>query len=347
MKNVQARAKTIILNWFDEGPPEPQIRRRLSAGIDLLFIELAKRETWSECRSIILGDASSPRFCASGQVWQARPCQIGLTFSSVGPDWRLGWGTIFRDEYTHEILSWLAHYACQYVHRSYVAKALMIAWEQHGVILQPFGSESIRRRYGDLRPSASPKEVLREAIVENDKRWGPVRPLPARSTSAWRRRNTFDPAIHEGIFHFLRGQSLLKAEFELEALVAFDCAIQSLQKMDWSRMSRNAHRSRTELCAAMGFKERTAVLAEHIYFLRNNFVAHAGGWRWWDGPEYVDDDFLHAASNFTLRALRRAADLEPQMRKINPSPFSWSDWFLLHFRELWSAIWFRDPLYNS
>jgi hypothetical protein len=31
--------------------------------------------------------------------------------------------------------------------------------------------------------------------------------------------------------------------------------------------------------------------------LRNEFGAHAGGWRWWDTDEYVDDEFMEKASN--------------------------------------------------
>ena len=347
MVKVQARAKTLILKWFDAGPPQPALRQRLSVGIDRFFSEIANRERWSECITVLLGDAPVPDLLASGPMWRARPCQIGLAFSSVVPGWGYGWQRILKDEHVYDILSWLGHYARQYVHRSHVAKALMIAWEQHSTILHPFGSEMSSVRYGPVRPSVTPKMALDAATKESDRRWGAVRPLPARSTSAWSRRNTLDPAIHQSIFHFLRGQSLLRAGFELEALAAFDSAIQSLQTMDWPSASGTPRRSRTDLCAALGFKAPAAELAEHIYFLRNNFVAHAGGWRWWDAADYADDKFLTDASSFTLRALRRAADLEPRMRTIDPSPANWSDWLLLNFPALWDAIWSRDPYLSS
>jgi len=344
MANAQARAKTLILKWFDEGSPQPELRQRLSAGIDRFFSEVANRETWSECISTLLGDASAPHLLASGPMWRVRPCQTGLAFSSVVPGWGYGWHGALKDEYVYDILSWLGHFASQYVHRSHVAKVLMIAWEQHRTVLHPFGSQLASVRYRGCLPSITPKMALDAAINENERRWGAVPHLPVRSASAWSRHNTLDPAIHQSIFHFLRGQSLVKAEFALEALMAFDCAIESLQTMGWSSTSGNPRRSRTDLCAAMGFKAPTAALAEHIYFLRNNFVAHAGGWRWWDAEEYVDDELLTKASNFTLRALRRAAHLEPRMRTIDPLPVNWSDWLLNNFPALWKAIWFRDPI---
>ena len=240
MAKAQARAKTLILKWFDEGPPQSALRQRLSAGIDRFFSEIASREgRWSECITTLLGDARAPDVLASGATWRARPSQTGLVFSSVVPGWGYGWHSVLKDEDVYDILSWLGHYARQYVHRSHIAKVLMIAWEQHKAILHPFGSAVAGVRYGPLRPSVTPKMALDAAAEESERTWGAVRPLPARSTSTWSRRNTLDPAIHQGIFHFLRGQSLLKAEFELEALVAFDCAIQSLQKMDWaSRLPR-------------------------------------------------------------------------------------------------------------
>lgn len=344
MNNAKAKAKTLILRWYDEGFEEPKSRQRLSAGIDRFFCEVSNRETWLECISTILGDAQAPPLLASGPMWGVRPCQMGIAFSSVVPGWGYGWQSIFKDEDVYDILSWLGHYARQYIHRSYIAKVLMIAWEQHGTILHPFGSINSSTRYGAVRPATTPKAALEAAIKEDELSYGKVRPLPRRSASAWCRRNTLDPAIHEGIFHFLRGQSLLQAEFKLEALTAFDCSIQALQKMNWSSASGAPLRSRNDLCIAMGFKSPTAALAEHMYFLRNNFTAHAGGWRWWDAHEYIDDQFPKKVSRFTLRALRRAADLEPRMRKIDPSPANWSNWLLLNFAELWGAIWFREPL---
>jgi hypothetical protein len=85
----------------------------------------------------------------------------------------------------------------------------------------------------------------------------------------------------------------------------------------------------------------SAELAEHVYFLRNQFVAHAGGWRWWDAVEYFEGDLLKDVSGMASRALRKAADLEPNHRVIDPASDDWAGWLLEHFPVIWSAVWFR------
>jgi hypothetical protein len=135
----------------------------------------------------------------------------------------------------------------------------------------------------------------------------------------------------------------MSSGFDLEALVAFDCVVQSLQTMDWSSLPGDPRRKRGDLLFGLGFKAPTVDLAEHMYFIRNHFVAHAGGWRWWDAGEDVDEDFMARASNFALQALRKAADREPRIRKIDPTPSDWGAWFLSNFESIWNAVWFRDP----
>ena len=54
MTDDRARAKAVILRWFDQGQPEQSARRRLSSGIDRFFNEIAERESWSECISTLL-----------------------------------------------------------------------------------------------------------------------------------------------------------------------------------------------------------------------------------------------------------------------------------------------------
>lgn len=344
MTNDRARAKTLILKWFDGGKAEPAARRRLSAGIDRFFEEIAKRESWFECMSTVLGDESTPAIVLNGATWRSRPCRAGLAFSSIVPAWGYGWSAIFTDKLVDDILSWFGHYARQYIHRSNIAKALMIAWEQHDAILHPVGSQGSYSRYGGFVPSVTPRKALDLADKKIDHMWGSVSPPLSRTRSTWTHRNTLDPAIHQAIFHFLRGQSLLRADFKLEALVAFDCVLQSLQAMDWSWAAGNPRQSRTDLCLALGFKTPAAALADHVYFLRNQFAAHAGGWRWWDAVEYLEDDFILKASNLALRALRRVADLESSHRRIDPAPSNWSGWLVANFAVLWDSVWFREPV---
>ncbi len=221
MKIERARAKALILRWFDDDAPEPTIRRRLSTGIDCFFDEVEKRATWSECLSTMLGDKKTPVVRASGENWRAQPCRNGLAVSSVVPAWSFGWSGVLTNESVYRVLSWLGRYASQYIHRSNIAKALMWGWEQHGVVLHPFGSRDISSRYGAVTPSVTPRQALDSAVQMIDNDWGPADAMPRLSRSKWLSRNTLDPAIHQGIYHFLRAQSLCRAQFDLEAIVAF------------------------------------------------------------------------------------------------------------------------------
>lgn len=338
--NLKARAKSLILKWFDEGSQPPEMRGKLASGVDRFVDEIANRDSWSECMTILLGDHSAPHFQASGQGWRVAPCQKGLAVSTVVPGWGFGWRTALRDEYVYDVLSWLGHYARQYIHRSHVAKVLMIAWERDRAVLHPFGSEAHSRRYGAVTPPVLPRKALSTAVEDSVNRWGGIEAAP-RSRSRWTRRNTFDPAVHQAVFHFLRGQSLLSSGFELEALVAFDCVLQSLQTIGWTSVVGDPRRSRSDLITTLGLHQNDAQLAEHVYFLRNEFAAHAGGWRWWDTSEYVDDELMERVSDMALRVLNHAADAEPAVRRINPEPDNWSDWLMDSFPLLFSAIWFR------
>ena len=92
MTNAQARAKTLILKWFDEGPPRPEVRQRFSTAIDRFFSEIADREAWSECMYTLLGRffralASRIRTDVEGQTLPEWP---RFQFGSSGLGLRLG-----------------------------------------------------------------------------------------------------------------------------------------------------------------------------------------------------------------------------------------------------------------
>lgn len=342
MKSERARAKTLILKWFDEGRPSAGLRRRFSDDVDRFFDEIRKREDWAECLTTLLGDADSPAISVSGQAWQSNPTGRGSAVSSIVPGWAFGWRRILKDDISDDVLSWVGHYARQFIHRSNIAKVLMIAWEDSGAILHPFGSGLLMSRYGPSIARPSDRKALLSAKERALEEWGPGDPCLKASRSKWRWRNTLEPAIHQAIFHFLRGQNLAKAEFELEAVAAFDCVLQSVQAMDWAWAPGEPRRSRTDLCRALGFGSRAAELAEHMYFLRNQFAAHAGGWRWWDYVEYFEDGLLDSASRLASRVLRKAADIEPLHRRVDPAPENWGDWLLRNFPIVWDAVWFRQ-----
>ncbi|CAN5279494.1 hypothetical protein BH10PSE13_BH10PSE13_10050 [soil metagenome] len=123
--------------------------------------------------------------------------------------------------------------------------------------------------------------------------------------------------------------------------MALDCAIQALQAMNWSIAGGSPRNSRADLYAALALSSASIALADHIYFLRNEFGAHAGGWRGWDVGEEFDDALMERASRLVATMLRRAADLEPQHRTFDPNPPRWADWLLEHFPRIWGVTWFR------
>jgi len=122
-----------------------------------------------------------------------------------------------------------------------------------------------------------------------------------------------------------------------------DCVIQSLQNLDWTWAGGNPRRSRRDLCKALGFGVATQDLSEEVYFLRNQFGAHAGGWRWWDSSEHLEFDICEKASRLSNRALRKSADIEAQHRIFDPAPENWSKWLEDNFDAIWTAVWFKDP----
>lgn len=340
---ARSKAKTEILKWYDRGQPTQSERVRFSKDIDLFFDTISQREHWNESLSTLLEDEGKACFAIRGKTWSADPTANGLVVTSVVPGWSFGWRGVFDDEMSEDFFSWLGHYCRQYVHRSNICKVLMASWERDEIILHPFGSGSSFKRYPGLTTAGSPTEILAAAKLGVAHSWGPLLVNPTVYRSRWTGRNTLDPYIHQGISHFLRAQRLLKAGFEIEALVAMDCVIQSLQGMDWSWASGNPRRERRDLCRALDFGAASQDVSEEVYFLRNQFGAHAGGWRWWDTGEYLEDEICERASRLSNRLLRKASDIEKHHRIFDPDPENWATWLEESFDGIWNAVWFRDP----
>ena len=219
----------------------------------------------------------------------------------------------------------------------------MIAWEKHSKILHPFGSWNHSQRYGPVVAMGFPKEALDTAMwtafsERTDKSNLEAIPL---TTSDWIPRNTLDPFLHQAIFYFLRGQDLRLREFAPESVVAFDCAIQSVAQLLQIRKPSPKVLKRSEVCQELGLTTESAALADYIYFLRNNFGAHAGGWRWWDVGEMLQNQLMGDISNLVERLMAAAADREAQSRFVDPYPEDWSWWFFEQFEMLWDAVWFE------
>lgn len=335
-------AKSLIGNWHDAKGEDAALRRPLMHGVEQFFDEIATRETRVECRTVLIGEADAPRFSASTPRVRVTPCRDGLAVSVAVPDWAKGLDEVISHDYPADVMRWVGHFARQYIYRSEAAKALMIAWDRERASLHMFGSRSTSRFYGNgYQPARSIGNILDIAVEDVRTEWGQWDGPAPRSRSAWLKRNTMDPGVHQGIFHFLRAQELLAAGFETEALVAFDCVIHALQAMPWRERGSKASASRADLFTAMGMAEPSIAVARQINFVRNNFGAHAGGWRWWDAGDEYDNDFLDRAASVVGRMLRRASDLEPEIRVIDPAPPVWANWLLGNFPRLWSIFWFR------
>ncbi|WP_380872102.1 hypothetical protein ACFB49_30500 [Sphingomonas sp. DBB INV C78] len=341
-KRLILAAKNRVGRWYDHQGEPTTDRRALLAAVDTFFAELQTRDDQIECRTVLLGDAGAPRFAASTPRCRIIACQQGLAVAALGPDWAHGWRRVIADDHAEFILSWFAHYARQYVHRGEFARALMMAWERNAVTLHMFGSAGTMRRYGsEFAPTGNACTALAVAATEAAIEWGACPASVPVSRSPWLGRNTLDPGIHQGIFHFLRGQELRRSGFEVEALVAFDCVIHALQAMPWPSARATGSASRPDLFRELRLRPPSIATAEQIYFIRKHFGAHAGGWRWWDVGDEYEDDFLDKASHLVWRMLRRAADLEPEIRVLEPDPPRWSDWLLENFVQIWNIVWFR------
>jgi hypothetical protein len=173
--------------------------------------------------------------------------------------------------------------------------------------------------------------------------WGDVNgpSVGASTVSAWSRRNTLDPFIHQAIFYYLRAQELTEHGFEMEAIVRFDCVLQSIATFFRAHRHLEAELTRGQVCEQLQLSSRSAELADYLYFLRNNFGAHAGGWRWWDQGELLDEEDTTEIGGLAGSVLSSAADIEPAMRSIEPFPSNWGNWFFENFQILWDTLWFE------
>jgi hypothetical protein len=345
-KTLLGIAKTRVARWLDTSGCDDQLRSKILRGVEAIWQELPKRRDWFEVITVGLDGGGDVPISIRAPLFRAIPVGDCLGVSSVVPGWGFGWGSILRDEEVHDILAGFLHFARQYIHRANLARVLMVAWEEHSRILHPFGSRGRRQRYGPeapLLPLLPHQEALDEALndaflpSENDGANHAV-PTPL-STSAWLHRNTFDPFLHQAVFYCLRGHDLRQHDFEIEAVVAFDCALQSVAQLLCVRGRLTGGPSRREVCNALGLPTEAGDLAEYCYFLRNNFGAHAGGWCWWDTGEMIDNEQMDEVARLAQEVVSSAADAEVQMRAVNPDPEDWTDWFFRHFEMLWDAVW--------
>ena len=335
-------AKTRVARSFDSIGGRADERRDLLAGIETIARELPNRENVWQVETMLLSDSDGLSTRVIGRRYESYPCADGLALSYVKPYWDRGWRNLFKSEATYDTLSWFLLFAGQYVGRSDFAQLLMIVWEKDGRILQRFSDKMIMRHYNRTGLNESIKSALDDAQKHAFEEWeyrGKVGKHRAIS-SKWTSRNTLDPFLHQGVFYYLRAQDLMEKNFMMEALVAFDCMLQSIEGLIRSRHRPPRNLRRSQVIQYLNLPQKYVKLSEYMYFLRNNFGAHAGGWRWWDQDGMLDEETMLSIARLATRVLSVAADLEPSVRAVNPSPVHWGLWFFENFEMLWDANWF-------
>jgi hypothetical protein len=343
-RDLVAIAKTRLARWLDVTEQPARLRSKVLEGVNLIARELPARADWFELTTVALDNSCGMNISIKAKTFRAFPCSDCLVVSTIVPSWARGWSKILKDEEVYQILSWLLHYARQYIHRSYVASMLMIVWEDKHKVLHPFGSRVMTDYSVRTRSLISSERAFLTAEANAVENWGACRLAKGsmvESSSAWLQRNTLDTFLHQAVFHFLRAQKLRSYDFAMESIVAFDCAMQSIVGFVRARFHLPQEPTRSDVLQRLGLPVNLLRSAQYLYFLRNNFGAHAGGWRWWDQGELLEGGALDDFADLIGVSLAAAADSEPKVRIIDPEPAQWGEWFFEHFETLWDAVWFE------
>ncbi|MCJ2006456.1 hypothetical protein [Methylobacterium sp. J-092] len=342
-KRLFSEAKRKLAEWSDSAGIKKQLRPQLLGGLERVMHTLPERREWFEVQSILIGKSIEVSLRLEEPHFRAFTSRRGVGVTTIAPAWNVGWGQVLKRPEVYEVLSWFLHYARQYVHRSRVAAVLMAALERNGQALHPFAAEAIYQRYGPTQPMTTVSAVLNEGRDMALRQWGRNSGrIPQVTQTDWAGWNTLDPSLHLGIAHLLRAEQLLKSDFTLEAVVAFDCVIQAMAGYLSVRQSSSTSPTRGQVCRELGLSKARAGAADYAYFIRNNFGAHPRGWRWWDVDEMLSEQALSAISGMARCALRAAADREPTARLVDPAPTDWPEWLLKNFVSIWDAVWFRE-----
>lgn len=346
MDDSYAKAKTILARWLDRIESEASERLTILHGLDVVRMTLAERDGWFDVRAIEL--SSTEGVFASLRSRRMHVENLGgrLVVATACPGWGRGWSSLLPDEHAYDVLTWLLHYAAQYVHRSLVLKVILPIAEEAGVVSHPFGLRSIN--YAAYGPeTVQPAWRLLAKAMELAAAWYPKETASDSEARCrvdlagpWLNYNTVDPYVHQAAFHWLRGVQLDCGGFAAEAVGAFDRVFEVTHSFLVSTGVLQKQASRSQCAQALRLPPDVQEIAERTHFLRNHFAAHAGGWRWWDFDEMFADD-LPDAKRAALDALHSLGRIEPAHRSIEPSPSSWSTWFWEHFEVLWKAVWYE------
>jgi len=160
-------------------------------------------------------------------------------------------------------------------------------------------------------------------------------------SSDWFEANFLDPEINGATYQFLRGIELVKADFGMESINAFDC-IQRISKK--FLINRNLIKDladwKKEWAKELDLEE-SLPLFEELVHIRNYFSAHHGGSRFWDFEEMFGE-YPQVFAKISLRILRKLVEIEKSKRLVEPNPPKWSEWFWANFKMLLNSVW-RNP----
>src|SRR3546814_13631391 len=122
--------------------------------------------------------------------WSSDVCSSDL----IVPGWTRGWRSLISDEIGYDEITWFLHFARQYIHRSHVAKILMICWDRDSRILHPFGSQFMSRYHWENQRRRSERSLIDAYMPDARLEWGTsTRALHIRSV--WATSNRMDPKL--------------------------------------------------------------------------------------------------------------------------------------------------------
>lgn len=330
-------AKQCVLRWYDKQFTDSATRRKLITGIDRIEKEIGNRKEWFQVRSEGLVPDDYLDLRIEEKYYQSYPSNNRYVITTLCPDWKRGWREILSDENVYDILTWFLHYSMQYIHLSYVTKVLLTATRQRHECLHPFGVDGFYHNYGSLRKFESPVKSFNrmKSQWELPKDFEQL-PIVKPDVHEW---NLLDPSLHEAAYFLYRAYSLYYKDFYQEAFVSLDCSVKSIGSLLQRIGVFNGSPSREEIGQHLKFSKDDIALLDYTYFIRNNFGAHPGGWRWWHSYEYTDDDQFEEMSELTFSLINRASALERKNSLIIADTDDWGTWLFDNFQVLWNAIW--------
>src|SRR3546814_7144940 len=182
LPRLRAHTKARMLRYYDRAAAPASVRKGMAAAIDSMLAELPKRDDAREAMTVTLDETKGLDYLIGNRRWRAYPCKSVLAVTTIVPGWTRGWRSLISDEIGYDEITWFLHFARQYIHRSHVAKILMICWDRDSRILHPFGSQFMSRYHWETQRRRSERSLI-DASLENERMecGNPAREFPIRA----------------------------------------------------------------------------------------------------------------------------------------------------------------------